>query len=155
MYYLLAVLFFSFIIENGISVLSHQAANRTVPVVDGTVQAGHNMRLFHQTALTYKAANTGATGNLSVPLPAFLSTENRFISCANATSVVTFTGGTAAPLTANENVGINRALLAETSNSQGIGISNGTVIVSGAGAFAPACPVPAGYTAIQTQVVPP
>ena len=130
-------------------------------------QIAYNMRLFHQAALSLKTANPGASGVLAVVPPSFL-TDNRFISCAGNKAVVTYGAG----LNSAQSRDVSGELLRQSvmppelgaSNfspglkpvgyASGIGLSDGTLVNNGFASLTPACAVPAGAAAIQTQLLP-
>jgi hypothetical protein len=125
-------------------------------------QIAYNLRVFHQAAITYKLANPTVTGVLPVTPPAFL-TDWRFTSCASSNAVVTSGSGFNLAMSRV----LNDELLRQSSAppelgiaaapggfTDGIGLSDGVFINNGFGPISPACPVPQGSAAIQTQVLP-
>jgi hypothetical protein len=138
-------------------------------------QIAYNMRLYHRAALAVKLANPGLQGVLAVSAPAFL-TDWRFTSCASANAVVTYGSGlnsaqsrdvggellrqsavppelglvNGSPRFANQ-VGVNGVL---TGYAPGIGISDGMLINNGFASIVPACQLPPGVAAMQTQTAP-
>jgi hypothetical protein len=140
-------------------------------------QIAYNMRLYHQAAVALKSGDTAQTMNgvLAVTPPGFL-TDGRFTSCAASKSVVTYSNG----LNLAQSRDVTAELLRQSvvppelgggntsplfpavdgasgplaGYAAGIGISDGSKINNGFGSLVPACAVPAGLAAIQTQVLP-
>jgi hypothetical protein len=140
----------------------------------GAAQLAYNMRLLHQAALAAKANAPSATGPLTVAAPAFLA-EWRFQSCANDKSVVTYSAGLSPQQSRDVSMELLRQsiippelggigispVLASASGlpsrvgfAPAIGLTDGRVINNGYGAVLPACPLPTGLAAIQTQLMP-
>jgi hypothetical protein len=134
-------------------------------------QIAYQMRVYHQSSVTYKEANAALSGTIAAPPPSLTPAAPIaafFVSCADAHSVVTTLNQ---PLSAYTNQEIAQEMSRQSVSPPelggsgkppqaigipGIGLSNGMALQTGLGltALPAGCAVAAGLPAIVTQAVP-